>query len=165
MRRYAEGTTVPVETTVSAMKRLLQEAGATHWLYAETPDGSAVQFSLGGYHYRIVVQPPSADALRQEYIDEAVKRGREHRWTIESRADRVDWRTKVAAEWKRRWRARLLWLKAQIEFAEGDEGQLPRALMAYLVLPDGRTFETWAVPQIEDMYADGTMPPLLGTGQ
>jgi hypothetical protein len=37
-------------------------------------------------------------------------------------------------------------------------------MLAHLVLPDGRTFGSWAEPQVEGMYADGQMPPLLGSG-
>jgi hypothetical protein len=47
----------------------------------------------------------------------------------------------VAAEWRRRWRANVLLLKAKLEFASGDASTVTRELMPYAVLADGRTLE------------------------
>lgn len=148
MPRYAEGTTVPISQTQREIQALLDKHGATHFAFAQGPEGAMVQFRLFGLHYRFEIPTATLDEVQQMY-----------QYT---RA--VDWNAKVAGEQRRRWRARLLWLKATLEFADGDESELPTALMAYMVLPDGRTFGRWAVPQIESMYADGKMPPLLGPG-
>lgn len=165
VRRYAEGTTVPVEKTLAEMRTLLSKHGATHFAYGESPKGTSVQFALAGLHYRFDLTQPIPFDLRQEYETDAVKSGISS-WTTKARADQINWGTRQEAEWRRRWRARLLWLKAELEFAEGDEGAIATALLAHLVLPDGRTFGTWAAPQIEAAYSGGSMPPLLlGSGE
>lgn len=142
---YAQGTKVPVDRSVDEIRRILVKAGATHYAYGEDPDQAAVQFALDGLHYRFTIRRPRAADLRAS--------------GGVSSAMRVD------AEWRRRWRARVLWVKAQIEFAETEPDAFREAMLAHLVLPDGRTFGAWAAPQVEGMYSSGQMPPLLTDGR
>jgi hypothetical protein len=148
-RPYAAGTRVSVEKTTGEIRRLLLNAGATHYAFGEEPTRGMVQFALHGLHYRFEVRRPSWDDLISRY----------------ERVSRVDKSAAIEGEWQRRWRARLLWLKAQIEFAEVEPTEFARAMLAQLVLPDGRTMGEWSVPQIEAMYDDGKMPPLLGSAR
>jgi hypothetical protein len=161
--KYAEGTTTPAETTLGEMRRLLEKAGATHWAHGSAPERDVIQFRIDGRMYKFGVERPDLDTIKAEYIADAVKRGRERQYVIEARADRIDFGTRTGPEWRRRWRARLMWLKAQLEFAE--EVPLQTALLSALVLPDGRTFGDWAAPQVEAMYDSGTMPRMLGDGR
>lgn len=72
---------------------------------------------------------------------------------------------RAEAEWRRRWRARLLWLKATLEFAAGEgPEEVAAALMAHLVLPSGDTMQRWAARELPSAYRDGAMPPLLLAG-
>lgn len=145
-RRYAQGTAVPVNRSIDEIRSILLKAGATHYAYGESPENAQVQFALEGLHYRFVVPRPQAGEFS------AVTN--QHGF-----AARLD------AEWRRRWRARVLWIKAQIEFAEAEPDAFRDAMLAHLVLPDGRTLGSWAGPQVEGMYADGQMPPLLSSGR
>lgn len=142
MSPYAKGTQVPVGRSVDEIRSILLKAGATHYAYGEDPDKAAIQFALDGRHYRFTVMRPSLSA--------------ESRWSSEQRND---------VEWKRRWRARVLWVKAQIEFAESEPDAFQEAMLAHLVLPDGQTLGRWAEPQIARAYETGGMPPLLGDGK
>lgn len=148
MARYAEGTDVPVDRSVVQIRRLLQAAGATHYAFGEGPEGAAIQFALDGRHYRFDVARPTWEQISDRY----------------GAPSRVDHRRAVDNEWRRRWRARHLWVKAQIEFAEVEPEAFSASMLAHLVLPDGSTLGGWAAPQIESMYRDGAMPPLLGSG-
>ncbi len=140
---YAKGTTVPVSRSIDEIRSILLKAGATHYAYGEDPEQAAIQFALDKRHYRFTVRRPTE--LR-------AKAG----WSSDARID---------AEWRRRWRARVLWVKAQIEFAESEPAAFHEAMLAHLVLPDGRTLGGWAEPQIGEMYERGGMPPLLGDGR
>jgi hypothetical protein len=142
---YAKGTAVPVGRSVDEIRSILLKAGATHYAYGEDPDHAAIQFALDGRHYRFAVRRPIENEVG----------GTAHN----------QYGSRVDAEWRRRWRARVLWVKAQIEFAEGEPTAFHQAMLAHLVLPDGRTLGGWAEPQIEGMYARGGMPPLLGDGR
>jgi hypothetical protein len=116
-RRYAEGTSVSAERSQDEIRSLLRKHGADRFAFAEAPEGAHIQFSLRGQQYRFTVdRPTTADAPR---------------------GTQSTWRDR---EWRRRWRARLLWLKATLEFAaDEDSDQLRTALLAYLLLKDGRT--------------------------
>lgn len=159
-RRYAEGTTVEVAQTQTEIRGLLARHGVTAFGLAEGPgpDGthrSGIQFVLHGLPYRFEVERPSTESFREEY-QRTRRRGQPYEVDYEGRAER---------EWKRRWRARLLWLKATLEFAAGEgEAEVARALLAHLVLPTGQTMDAWTAQQLPSAYADGRMPPLLLTG-
>ena len=143
---YAKGTAVPVNRSIDEIRSVLLKAGATHYAYGEDPDHASIQFGLDGRHYRFSVQRPQPGDLS----------GVTNQYGAAARID---------AEWRRRWRARVLWVKAQIEFAEAEPAAFHEAMLAHLVLPDGRTLGRWAEPQIESMYQGGQMPPLLTEGR
>jgi hypothetical protein len=146
--RYAQGTTIGVGRTIEEIRSLLLKHGATHFASGETPELGMVQFAIRGRHYRFEVRRPTWDDVQGFYADPR----------------RITAAKAIDDEWRRRWRARLLWTKAQLEFAEGEAGVLEEALLAHLVLPDGRTMGSWASPQIEAAYERGGMPALLGEG-
>lgn len=154
---YAEGTTVPVAKSQAEVKALLSKHGATHYAFGESPEVEVVQFRLG-VMYRFDVQRPVAADMRAAFIE-----AQNGTWNATRRADAIDWNGRAAKEHMRRWRARLLWLKAMLEFT--DVVPLSESLMANLVLPDGQTFGHWAGPQVEAMYELGQMPAMLGDGR
>lgn len=147
---YATGSTVPVNKSIDEIRRILLGAGATHYAFGEDPEKAAVQFGLDGRHYRFTVPRPTWEVVRLRFRDPR----------------RVaDQGAAVEAEWRRRWRARVLWIKAQVEFAADEPEVLHEAMLSHLVLPDGQTMGAWSEPQIEAMYSDGSMPPLLTSGE
>lgn len=157
--KYAQGTNVPVETTQAQIRGLLATHGATAFAYAEGtgPDGqerAAMQFVLGGLPYKFEIRRPTAASFEAEYLAKR-KPGMRYRLDHKSRAD---------AEWRRLWRARLLWLKATLEFASGEgPEEVQRVLLPLLVLPDRETtmFEH-AQRVLPSAYGAGKMPLLTG---
>lgn len=150
MGSYAKGTEVPVSQTEGEIRRVLQKAGATHYAYGETPERAMIQFALNGRHYRFEVARPMAEHIARNY-------------SINPPGN--DWRPRIEAEWRRRWRARVLWVKAMLEFNDLEPGAFETAMLAHLVLPDGQTLGGWAKPQIAAVYEHGGMPKLLSTGE
>jgi hypothetical protein len=144
---YAERTTVTAERSLGEMRELLSKHGCTHFAYGSSPEGDVIQFRLNERHYRMDVVRPTWDEVRKKFADPR----------------RADQKAAVAGEWRRRWRARVLWLKATLEFAENSQ-DIARMLMAYSLLPDGRTLEKALDGSIEEWYLTGKMPPLLGAG-
>lgn len=145
MARYAEGTTVAVSKSRGEMMELLSRHGATHFGFGTEPDREVIVFQLFGLRYRFEVIRPQNSQMKP--------------------GPRQDYATLIDREWKRRWRARLLYLKALLEFAEGDPDEAKRLLMSQLLLTNGQTLAAWAAPQVEQMYASGKMPPLLEGGE
>jgi hypothetical protein len=161
-RRYAEGTTVSVDTTHGEIKRLLKRYGCNQFGLAENPKTTAIQFVLDGLPYRFLVEKPELETFREAYYQDKYDNTALSGTAIRSRMERMDWSAEVAKEERRRWRARLLWIKATLEFAESEGREVLRqALMSQLVLPGGKTMGEWAAKQLPDAYASGEMPPLL----
>ena len=128
MKRYAEGTTVSVESSQAEISGILRKHGVLRQGWFATEEGDEVVFELNGGSYRLRITRPTVEELRQRDSGEYVY------------PHNVDWRSKVEQEWKRRWRANVLLLKAKLEFATGgDITTVDRELMAYRVLADGRT--------------------------
>ena len=146
-RRFAEGTTVGVDSSRGEITGILTKHGVQRMAWASEPEGDQLTFELGGHRYLFRIARPTVDDLRAQYRAD----GRDWSRVLDSQA-------KVAAEWRRRWRANVLLLKAKLEFAEGEASTVMRELMPYALLRDGRTLE-------EAIVAGDSSVPLLGTGR
>lgn len=62
---------------------------------------------------------------------------------------------------RQRWRALLLVIKAKLEATECGISSFESEFMANIVLPDGTTAGDFMLPQIAEVYKNGTMPPML----
>lgn len=143
-RRYAEGTAVTVESSRGEITGILAKHGVERMAWASEPAGDTLQFQVAGQSYRFYIERPTVAAVQAQ----AKADGKDLRYIS-------DWGSKVTAEWRRRWRAHVLLLKAKLEFAAAGDSTVAREFMPYLVLRDGRTLET--------AIADGGMK-LLGVG-
>ena len=62
---------------------------------------------------------------------------------------------------RQRWRALLLAIKSKLESVESGIETFEEAFLAHVVMPDGRTFSKFAIPQIEQAALEGRMPQTL----
>lgn len=162
---YAKGTTVPVEKTLEEIRRLLKRYGCEGFAQVEQGGRMAIQFILDGLQYRFTVDEPIEEEWKEAYYTDRYANTSLSPSAIRNRMERMDWQKELDAEVRRRWRARLLWLKATLEFAESDGREVIRqALLSQLVLPGGNTMDQWAATALPEAYAKGGMPPLLTGG-
>lgn len=127
VRRYAEGTAVTVSSSRGEMTGILAKYGVERMAWATEPTGDTLQFVLEGMTFRLSMVKPTAAAMRERDS---------HAYSY---PDNVDWERKAEAEWRRRWRANVMLLKAKLEFIDGGDTSIERELLPYLVLKDGRT--------------------------
>ena len=134
-RRYAEGTKVSVAKSKAQIEKLLRDVGAERLLTGwDTAKGvEVIQCFLHGFMLRFVVHDPGGDLTPK----------------------------KKEAERRRVWRVQHLLIKAKIEAVRDEVSTYEREFLAHMVLPDGRTMEEWAAPQLAEAYVGGAMPPLL----
>lgn len=124
-RRYAEGTSVSVAQSRGDITGILTTHGCERMGWMNEPKGDTLMFELGGRQYRFTIVKPTWDDVASRYVN---------------RRDAAQQRTAVDAEWRRRWRAHVLLIKAKLEFADdGDVTTLEREFLPYAVLKDGRT--------------------------
>ena len=132
MARYAAGTTVTVLTSRGDITGILAKHGVEVMAWGTAPAGDTLQFELGGITYRFFIEKPTAKSLWEQWKAD----GRP-----ESALRYLPNDNQVEAEWRRRWRAHVLLLKAKLEFAGTGDTTVAREFLPYRVLPDGRTLE------------------------
>lgn len=130
VRKYAEGTKVTVESSRGEISGILSKHGVQRMGWTSEPAGDSLLFELGGYSFRFYIARPSLDDVKRAYVDGG------GRWSLV-----YDPQAKVDAEWRRRWRANVLLLKAKLEFIQSGDTTLIRELLPYAVLPGGQTVE------------------------
>jgi hypothetical protein len=123
VRRYAERTKVSVESSRGELTGILAKHGVQRMGWMGTPEGDELMFELGGGQFRLRIAKPTLTEIRRDY------------------PNAYDEQAKLDGEWRRRWRANVLLLKAKLEFIDGGDTTLDRELLPYRVLADGRTLE------------------------
>lgn len=130
--RYAEGTTVSVESSRGEITGILAKHGVSRMGWQTGPEGDELLFELSGHSYRFQIRKPTLDEVR-----------------LMHKADGKDWsrvydqNAKVAAEWRRRWRANVLLIKAKLEFASGGDTSIEREFMPYMLVGGRQTLAEW----------------------
>lgn len=134
MARYAEGTTVSVDSSRGEITGILAKHGVIRMGWYTEPEGDALQFELKGGRYELKMIRPTLADVRRMY------------------PNAYDHSKKLDAEWRRRWRANVLLLKAKLEFADGETTSIERELLPYRLLENGST--------VEQLILSGALPML-----
>lgn len=135
VRRFAEGTTVPVERSRQEIERIVKTHGASGFASSWDRDRYAIMFELKGRRVRFDIAAPDAKKYRDT-----------RRWEAEDR---------------RRWRALLLILKAKLELVASGDTDFEAEFLANLVLRNGSTLGATFLPTLTEVLDTGAMPPLL----
>lgn len=138
IRRFAEGTTVPVDRSKQELEKLVRLHGATGFATSWDKSSYVVMFELKGRRIRFDVGAPDSKTYRDT-----------KRWEAEER---------------RRWRALLLILKAKLELVQSGDADLEAEFLANLVLRGGQTLGATFLPQLTEVLDTGSMPKMLPQG-
>lgn len=133
-RRYAEGTTVSVNASQGEIAGILMTHGVRKQGWMSSPEGDELLFELGGHSFRFQILKPTITEIRRDYPN--------------ARDDHA----KLDAEWRRRWRANVLLLKAKLEFIDSGDTTLERELLPYMLTAGGQT--------VADLVVAGKLPML-----
>jgi hypothetical protein len=144
VKRYAEGTRVSVDASRGEITGILAKHGVQRMGWMGSPSGDQLLFELGGGSYRFDIVKPTPASMRE-------RDGADYTYP-----DNVDWQAKAEAEWRRRWRANVLLLKAKLEFIQSGDTTLERELLPYRLTKGGKT--------VDELLADGGLP-LLEAGR
>lgn len=138
MPRYAEGTKVTVDSSRGEITGILAKHGVQRMGWMASPEGDQLMFELAGGSYRLDIRKPSMAEVRALY------------------PNAYDHQAKLDAEWRRRWRANVLLLKAKLEFVAAGDTTLDRELMPFRLLKGGKT--------VEEVMVAGGLPALMAGG-
>ena len=137
---YAHDTRVPVDRSKQELDLLLQKHGASQrGMGVDDERGETVSyFTLDGRQILLRIPMPGRTEYRsQESFEQACRA---------------------------RWRAIVLITKAKLEHIAMGLSTVQDEFMANIRLPNGSTVAEAIAPGLEEMYANGRMPPLLGMG-
>ena len=130
---YAENTTVPVSKSRIEIEELIRKYGAGQLVSGYSGNRAVIGFTLNGRQIKFVLEIPEGKTDRQTQQIE-----------------------------RQRWRALLLVIKAKLEAIESGISSFDEEFMSNIVLSNGQTAGDYWIPQIEETYRTGQMPPMLG---
>lgn len=149
MGKFATDTNVSPDKTLPEIMMVLRRYNATKTVYGMDADYVTIVFEMRGKRVRFLMQMPTEDDAKVK-----VNQSGATRFSHSAYDQRI----------RSMWRSLLLTIKAKLESVESGIEEFEDAFMAQLVLPDGRTMGEWAKPQIDAIYSEGKMPPLLMLG-
>lgn len=148
--KYAEQTTVSSERSRAEIEMILGRYGATSFAYMWQGTTALILFEYKEKRIRFMLKLPSRD-------DKAIRLTPE-RGTVRSReAQEKAYEQAV----RQKWRALALVIKAKLEAVESGISVFEEEFMANIVLPNGQTTAEYMIPQINEAYRLGQMPPML----
>jgi hypothetical protein len=146
MGRYAQGTTVSVDSSILELKATLRRYEADAFYQSETTEGAIIGWRMCGRMLKLDIPYPSA---RDMAVTERGVRRTEKQMQFAAQA-----------EIRRRWRAAVLYVKAQLEWAREGVMDFDSAMMPLLLLPNGQSMREWGGAEIRAIYEGGRMPAL-----
>lgn len=154
-RRFAEGTSVEARTSKHELEDMLAKHGAhgflTAWLEENGTQHSLVQFQISGRMVKYIIRMPTAEEVEKTGTGQT-----RHKPELIEKARQ--------AEYRRRWRALILIIKAKLEMVAGGDSTFEREFLADIMLTNGSTVGDMISGQLAAMYTDGKLPRLLGAG-
>lgn len=148
--KYAEQTAVSSERSRAEIETILGRYGATSFAYMWQGTTALILFEYKEKRIRFMLKLPSRD-------DKAIRLTPE-RGTVRSReAQEKAYEQAV----RQKWRALALVIKAKLEAVESGISVFEEEFMANIVLPNGQTTAEYMIPQINEAYRFGKMPPML----
>jgi hypothetical protein len=154
---YAAKTTVTPEKSRAELERILSRYGASAFGYGYEDGRAVVSFRAHGRIVRFLVVVPSIAEFR--YSSGAL-------WEAGARSRSSAQQREAQAQAERqRWRALVLVVKAKLEAVDAGIASFEEEFLAHILLPNQTTVGEWIAPQLEDVYAAGTMPSLLPGGR
>jgi hypothetical protein len=150
MGAYASGTSVPVERSRAEIESLLKKYGATKFASGWDEGKAVIAFEMNARRIRFEVPVPPVELFRTK-----------EKWGSVRKVPDAEAERARDQEMRRRFRAFLLVVKAKLEAVASNVSSFETEFLAFVVLPNGATVGQWLVPQIEQSYGSGKMPPLL----
>jgi hypothetical protein len=149
MPKFAEGTSVSVESSFSEIRRTIIKYGAADVAIAESPDKVLILFTVSGRRVQFMLSLP--DPNKSEFRKTPTGRTRSSGSSMDA----------YESEVRRLWRSLAMGIKAKLEFVASGIRTFEEEFLSDIVLPDKTTVGQRMIPQIEQAYAGKSLPGLL----
>ena len=147
--RYATDTRVSVERSKAEIEAILARYGADQFMYGWEASRAVIGFRYSGKMVRFILALPTPESDAFILIPTGKRRTATAAEKVSQQAVR------------QRWRAFTLIVKAKLEAIETGVTTFEEEFLSYIVLPDNSTVGETLLPQLEDTYRTGEMPPML----
>lgn len=151
MKRYAEGTSVPVEKSRAEIETILRRYGATGFMSGWDEDRAFIVFAIQNRQVKFMMQMPRPSEARFTQDKRSSFR------KLSPETSHARWE----AACRQSWRALALVIKAKLEAVAAGITCFEDEFLAHIVMPDGKTVGAHVRQQIAIAYETGKMPPLL----
>lgn len=153
--RFAENTSVSVESSRAEIERTLQRYGASAFMYGWDGDRAVIQFAAHDRRVKFILGLPDKEDPAISTYTSGTKNVQTYRRTDSE----IEKRWEQAC--RQRWRALNLVIKAKLEAVEAGISEFEDEFLAHVVLPDGTTAGEFLRPQVARAYSTGQMPAML----
>lgn len=156
-RKFAEGTSVPVERSRAEIERLVTRFGATQFGSAYRDGAAIIAFAARGRSVRFLLPLPDKNDKRFTHKDTS--------WGGTTKRGDDAARKLYEQETRRVWRALALVVKAKLEAVDSEITTFEHEFLAHIVQADGTTIGDKIIPRLDTLPAgQGPMLALLGGG-
>lgn len=152
---YAKGTEVPSEKTEMEIKQQLRKHGATAIVTGQDGDRSIVMFEMRNRRVRFTVIADPIEKFAKMKTGQYSTRNR----------TKAEQREAYEQGLREKWRLLFLLIRGKLELLAGDVETFEQEFLPYIVLPNNSTIGEHLIPQLDEIYSSGNMPPLLPTGK
>jgi len=147
MSQYAANTSVSVDKSQAEIRRSLNRYGAGQFVFAEEDARAMIGFTMANRQVRFFL----SFKAKSKFMFTSKGRARKESQAL------VEWEKAC----RQKWRALALIVKAKLEAVESGITTFEEEFLAHIVLPGGKTYGQFAIPQIEEAYATKKLPKLL----
>ena len=148
MSTYASKTSVSSDRSRAEIEKTLSRYGANAFMYGWEDSRAVVAFQMNGKRLRFQLLLPNKEDFRRT---EKKRQVRSNEAMLSAYDQAV----------RQKWRALALVIKAKLEAVESGISVFEEEFLSQIVLPDGNTVGDFMIPQVEQVYLTGSMPPLL----
>lgn len=153
MSKYANTTSVSIDSSRNEIEKTLKRYGAKAFAYATQDNKALIMFEFNGKRIRFILNLPDINERRFSHTPcQELLRAQENQMKEWEQACR------------QKWRALLLVIKAKLEAVDSGISIFEEEFMASIVLPNNQTVAEYILPQVENCYIKNTLPPMIDFG-
>lgn len=146
--KYAQRTTVPVNSTRNEIEAVLRKYGADAFAYLHDGSSAVIAFRMADRQFKFILPMPDLNDRQFTHSQQGVRK---------PAATQTLWEQACRS----RWRSLLLIIKAKLEAVANGVTTLEDEFLAQTVMPDGSTFGQVARDKIAIAYQTGVLPTNL----
>lgn len=151
--KYAQTTSVSVDSSRNEIEKTLKRYGADSFAYATQNNKALIMFEFNSKRIRFILNLPDIN-------DDKFRLTPSRKWLRSQEEQLKEWEQAC----RQKWRALLLVIKAKLEAVDSGISIFEEEFMANIVLPNNQTVGEYVLPQVDKAYLSNNLPPMVDFG-